>query len=126
MDSGRRAGSCIIKVTRVDPARPEIHFPRSRRRPADLRARPSLSARFEIDIRVGVDGANDLGVYDALGRRVATLDLGSGRPLDTDPLWRTVVWNGMLSAGRPGPPGVYFIRLATEGEARAVKVILQR
>jgi hypothetical protein len=38
----------------------------------------------------------------------------------------TATWNGMAAGGRPAPQGVYFVRLAAQGTAHAVKVVLSR
>jgi uncharacterized protein (DUF2141 family) len=44
-------------------------------------------------------------VHDAAGRLVATIHDG-GLPAGV----RQLVWNGLTSAGRPAPPGVYLVR----------------
>jgi hypothetical protein len=55
--------------------------------------------------------AINLTVYDALGRRVATLVDSHQSGGD-----HTVVWDGNNSAGQKAPSGVYFLRLSAEGD----------
>ena len=119
-------GNCIMKVTRIDPASAEGPTPSGHdATTAVLRARPTVGERFEIDLHPAHEGPLDLGVYDLLGRRVATIDGGTARSTDAAASPRTVVWNGSTGDGRPAPPGLYFIRVTMGGESHAVKVILQ-
>ncbi len=120
-------GNGIIKATRIDPTSGiDTPGPSEARSTAKLAARPSVGVQFEIDLSVGGGGPFDLGVYDVLGRRVATLERGSVAAPAMGDAKRTVVWDGATSDGRPAAPGCYFIRLATVNEMRAVKVVLQR
>ena len=61
----------------------------------------------------------DLAVYDVAGRRVATL-------LDSpvEPGRRSVAWDGRDAGGRPVSSGIYFLRLAADGETQIRKVVL--
>jgi hypothetical protein len=71
--------------------------------------RDRTSFRFSIS----EPGRVRLSIFDAAGRRIATLfdsDLDSGV--------YTFAWNGRLQGGEPVPPGVYFGRL--EGNDRKV------
>jgi len=63
----------------------------------------------------------DLAVYDGTGRRVRTLAAGPQRAGR-----HAVVWNGRDGQGRQVPAGVYWVRIATEQAAEAVKAILVR
>jgi flagellar hook assembly protein FlgD len=61
-----------------------------------------------MELALPVAGTVDLSVYDASGRRVATLlhsDLPAGR--------RSVTWDGREASGRPVAAGLYFARLVT-------------
>jgi uncharacterized membrane protein len=60
----------------------------------------------------------DLSIYDASGRRIATLvhgDVPEGR--------RSVVWNGRESNGRTVTPGLYFARLQTPQGSAACRLV---
>ena len=80
------------------------------------------AARFEISFRVPGDGPVDLAAFDLLGRRVATLADGDVKGASTIDR----IWNATGSGGRPLPDGVYFLRLAAQGKARAIKVVVDR
>jgi 1,4-alpha-glucan branching enzyme len=63
----------------------------------------------------------DLSVFDAQGRRVATLahgQLGAGA--------REEEWNGRLTSGAPAPSGLYFVRLQTARETCSRRAVLVR
>jgi flagellar hook assembly protein FlgD len=65
-------------------------------------------------------GTVALTVFDATGRRVATLDAGE-REVGAHP----VQWNGRGSDGRRLPAGLYFVRLAlVGGKVASRKVVL--
>lgn len=73
--------------------------------------------RIGFSLADGVKG--DLSVHDLSGRRVATLfrGTGSGGMLEA-------VWSGQDDAGSQLASGVYFVRLASEGQpAQAQKII---
>ena len=66
-----------------------------------------------VDYTLARAGAVDVGVFDAQGRRIRTLERG----------WRAagpgmVFWNGRREDGEWAPNGVYFIRLLAPGESR--------
>jgi FlgD Ig-like domain len=58
-------------------------------------------------------------VYDAQGRRVTQLEQG-----DRDAGEHAVTWNGRDARGSAVNSGVYFVRLASSGEARVRKIVL--
>jgi flagellar hook assembly protein FlgD len=60
----------------------------------------------------------DLRVYDASGRRIATIvsgDLPAGA--------QGVVWDGRMNDGSPAPAGAYLVRLEADGRALTTKAI---
>ena len=76
---------------------------------------PVTTLAFELPAA----GAVELVVYNAAGRRVATLIDGhaeAGR--------RSVTWRGVDEAGRPVASGVYFFRLTHDGETVSMKGVL--
>jgi hypothetical protein len=80
---------------------------------------PSRSAQ-RIDYALPAATSIDLSIYDASGRRIATLvhgDALAGRG--------SVVWDGRESSGRSVSPGLYFARLRTpqgSAERRMVRI----
>jgi flagellar hook assembly protein FlgD len=61
-----------------------------------------------MELRLPVAASVDLSVYDASGRRVATLmhsELPAGRSV--------VTWDGREKSGRTAPAGLYFAHLVT-------------
>ncbi|HUP19810.1 MAG TPA: S8 family serine peptidase, partial [Gemmatimonadota bacterium] len=66
----------------------------------------------------GADGASELAVYDALGRRVRTLarDLAPGE--------QAAAWDGRDESGSSVPPGVYVVRLIAAGGERTIRVLV--
>ena len=64
-------------------------------------------------------GRIDLGVYDARGRRVATL---AGGPHEAG--GHEAIWQGRDDAGRPVSAGVYFVQLAAEDRRQVQRVML--
>ena len=66
-------------------------------------------------------GGVRLTVYDAAGRRVATLVDGTQAPGR-----HTIGWNGHDQHGREVAPGVYFGRLEFDGTTRQGKIVLTR
>jgi 3-phytase len=73
--------------------------------------------RFELARAASVEAA----VFDAAGRRLATLATGAlaaGR--------HAVAWRGESARGERLPNGVYFVRVRTGAEMRVAKVVLGR
>jgi hypothetical protein len=62
-----------------------------------------------------------LDVYDVSGRLVEALV--SGRRAEG---YHTIDWNGEGVSGSPVSPGVYFVRLDSDGGRRTAKVVLAR
>lgn len=74
-----------------------------------------------LSFAVPATGQVRLTVYDAAGRRVATVleaTMPAGR--------RTVTWNGRDRQGHPVPAGMYFAKLEAGGEAQVRKIVLAR
>ena len=74
---------------------------------APPRPNPS-SSTTRLDFTLESGGSVDLSVFDATGRRVATLlheDLSAGP--------RSVTWDGREAGGTVAPAGLYFARLTT-------------
>jgi hypothetical protein len=61
----------------------------------------------------------DLAVFDAAGRRVATLVKGPGTAGGHE-----TVWNGRDAAGRALAPGIYYARLETGNERTSTRIVL--
>jgi FlgD Ig-like domain/NHL repeat len=68
----------------------------------------SGSAQIVFALPAGGDREVSLGIYDALGRRVKSLDgtFGAGR--------HEITWDGRSQKGARMPAGVYFLRLNTD------------
>ncbi len=79
---------------------------------------PAVTVTFSAD----TDGPVVLAVFDAAGRRTATLFDGVARAGVT----RSVAWDGRSDTGEPAPPGVYFLRLATTAGAPTRKVLMMK
>lgn len=77
---------------------------------------PSTTIRFGLPRASAVD----LSVYDAAGRRVATLIAGESLP----PGYHEVEWRGRDDEGRGLASGVYFLQLEAGAESRSRKLIL--
>lgn len=77
----------------------------------------------ETAISYVVPGASSvtLGVYDAAGRVVVTLEHGT-RPAGR----HSLAWDGRTAAGRALPAGVYFLRLDVGSEVLTHKLVLLR
>lgn len=63
-------------------------------------------------------GAAELAVFDASGRRVATLARGDGAAGA-----RTATWDGRDDGGRTAQPGLYWLRLTQGGEQRTQRIV---
>jgi hypothetical protein len=84
---------------------------------------PSIAgASTVIPVNFAVPGTLDLAVYDALGRRVATLANGESRAAGR----HEIAWNGMTDAGALAPVGSYFVRLSANlGNGQIVNAVRQ-
>lgn len=85
-------------------------------RPGDpLRVEPNPSRRGEsVVLGRPAEPLTTLAVFDAQGRRVRVLPVGSSRPLE---------WDGRDDAGRLVAPGTYFLRgTAPDGAVRSGKL----
>ena len=74
-----------------------------------------------LSFAVPAGGQVTLTVYDAAGRRVATVleaTMPAGR--------RTVTWNGRDRRGHSVPAGMYFAKLEAGGEAQVRKIVVAR
>jgi hypothetical protein len=76
---------------------------------------------IEIGVRVRAPSQVSLGLYDATGRRVRTLEHGD-RPASTF----TCAWDGSREDGTPVPSGVYFVILRASGTIDTRKILLVR
>ena len=89
-----------------------------------LRVVSSNPARGDVVLEfvLPAPGAVDVLVFDAAGRRVASLtpdaSTGGGR--------RRAVWDGRASTGVRAAPGIYFVRVAHPGGEWTRKVVLAR
>jgi hypothetical protein len=72
-----------------------------------------------IRVELAAPGTVDLSVYDAAGRRVATL-LEGARAAGS----HEAVWNGVALTGRRAPSGVYFARLRAGSFTKTIKMVL--
>jgi streptogramin lyase len=80
-----------------------------------------FSPRTTIGFTLPAAGRTEVKIVDIAGRVVATLldrQLSAGR--------HTVEWNGHASDGRVVPAGVYFLRVRSGGEVRALKMLRTR
>ncbi len=78
-------------------------------------------AGANLSFAVPATGQVRLTVYDAAGRRVATVleaTMPAGR--------RSVAWNGLDRRGHPVPTGMYFAKLEAGGESQVRKIVLAR
>jgi len=73
-------------------------------------------------IRFGLPrtGSADLGVFDLAGRRVMNLALATRTPG-----WHELTWDCRLADGRRAAPGVYFVRLFADNEARKRTLVIR-
>lgn len=80
-----------------------------------------FNAATQIEYGLDVDGVVDLGVYNILGQRVATLVNGfqAGG-------FHTVLWDGRDEHGRDTPSGIYFARMSTLNVQMTRKMVLLR
>jgi photosystem II stability/assembly factor-like uncharacterized protein len=87
-----------------------------------LATRPTTDGNIAATFALAATGRADLAVIDVLGRRVTTLAQGEFAAHES--ITRT--WNGRTASGRPVASGVYFFRLASGRDARAVKIVITR
>jgi aminopeptidase N len=84
--------------------------------PAGLRCWPNpFSQSLEIVLGTRSTGAHTMDVFDVRGRKIRELRVTS------DP--RTLHWDGTDAQGRRLPPGAYFLRVPTTGEAARVVLL---
>jgi len=76
---------------------------------------PRTTVRFRLDAAANID----LGVYDLLGRRVATLLSGPTAAGEHE-----IDWTARDRQGRSLPSGVYQARIVTESGSRTAKLVL--
>jgi len=84
----------------------------------DVRPQPARDAAW-IAFDLPAEGRVDAGVFDALGRRVATVHTGwlsSGH--------HTLLWDGRSDAGDRAAAGMYIVRISTLGVAEQRKLIV--
>jgi hypothetical protein len=113
------AGSCEPVGVEDQPEAPGDAIPRGW-----LRCEPNP---FRSGTRISFGGLRDsrgratMGVYDARGRLLRTLEDGA-----QDRGRGSVVWDGRASSGEKLPPGVYFLRLQDGRAAITKRVVLLR
>lgn len=81
-----------------------------------------FNPRTEIAFTLAEAGPVDLEVFDAAGRKVATLLAGEHRAADT----HRVAWDGRDAAGAAAPSGTYLFRVRAGSHEQAVKGTLVR
>jgi hypothetical protein len=86
----------------------------------DVRPQPSMGT-VELRFQLPHAGRARMSIYDAEGRRVATLS-----PVDRPAGVWPVRWEGRDSGGRDLPAGIYFAVAEFGGERRATRIILTR
>jgi hypothetical protein len=90
--------------------------------PGVLAAAPNpFTGAITLSFRSGRGGRAVVGIYDARGRSVRTLDAGGLTPGAV-----YLTWDGRDAAGRSVPPGIYFVRLSTTGEGTRMAKIVRR
>lgn len=76
----------------------------------------------EILLRpVGTGRASGISIFDASGRRIRNLNLGSH-----DDAVHTISWDGLNAARRPSAAGTYFIRAEGPGVFVATRIVRTR
>jgi hypothetical protein len=78
----------------------------------------SAMIRYALTRSVPGDVDLELRIYDAAGRRVASL------PADKVSLGGSVTWDGRLASGGHAPSGIYFARLSYEGKTSVTKFVI--
>lgn len=116
----RAAAGTLADVAGLRPDATGVQPPAARR--VSLSARPNpFNPRVELRFGLAFAAAGDLAVYDAAGRRVATLATGPFAAGE-----HVVGWDGSGRSGRALPSGLYVCRLATTAGAASVKLNLTR
>ncbi|MCP4581806.1 MAG: T9SS type A sorting domain-containing protein [candidate division Zixibacteria bacterium] len=106
----------IENMTPVDIAETDRNLPKGF---ALMQNYPNpFNGSTKISFILDKPGKVNLTIYDILGREVTGIVNGNA-----DSGKHTVVWDGKNSAGRMAPSGVYFIKLNTDGESIARKMI---
>jgi hypothetical protein len=80
-----------------------------------------LTAEARIEFAVPTASHVRVAVYDITGRLVTGLvddHVSEG--------YHAIPWNGQTSSGRPVGPGIYFVRLGSDGGVRTAKVVIAR
>ena len=89
-----------------------------------MRLYPAIPNPFEgvttFAFALSQAGPVRLGIHDATGRLVATLDGGSRAAGH-----HAVEWNGRDASGNGVAPGIYFVTLTASNEVRTQKVVVQ-
>ncbi|MBN1884446.1 MAG: immune inhibitor A [Candidatus Krumholzibacteriota bacterium] len=120
--AGRRsrlAGTEVDRTTPADLPSAASAFPPNRPNPFN----PSTIFRYVVGAADAPGGlaAVRLELYDAAGRRIATIDEGPRAPGSY-----AVRWDGTNASGRRAASGVYFARLLVGGRRFARKAVLLR
>jgi hypothetical protein len=85
-------------------------------------ARPSpFVAQTQLEWSLAQDGDADVSVYDVRGARVRTLAHGHAAAGA-----HTLAWSGDDDAGHALAPGLYFVRLATQGREDTSRIVITR
>lgn len=84
------------------------------------RPNPARGA-LAIPIRISHPAWVDVGVFDAIGRRVRTLHAGV-LPAGTS----EVRWDARTDAGHAAPSGIYYVRMLAGGQMRSQRAVLVR
>jgi subtilisin family serine protease len=81
---------------------------------------PFTPSRTTTSIRFTAPGTVTLDAFDVHGRRVARLFAGDAAG------GRSIAWRGADDRGVPVPAGVYWLRLASSGATRTLRVVATR
>jgi hypothetical protein len=73
---------------------------------------------FRVELPAGAEGSLEL--FDVAGRRVRSFAVDGAQPV------QSVLWDGTDDSGRLQMPGVYFMRLESEGMIRTIRGVLLR
>ncbi len=105
----------IVSLAGVEPARAPATVMLMQSRPSPFAG--STVIEFGLPERAGVS----LAIFDAAGRRVATLAAGV-----YDAGYHRLTWEGSDAGGAAVSPGVYFCRLVTGGSVLTRKMLIVR
>jgi hypothetical protein len=98
-----------------------VDIPKSYYDPAGGQENAAASATMQSPSLVEVLTPVDIGVYNVMGQRIATVY--NGNLFGTT---RTFQWNGVGRYGRPVAPGVYFMRVQAGDRVSTKKVVIVR